>query len=134
MDEQPELFRTETEQYLDALGLCFEISIVEHIFAKKPNDPDIMAALAELYTKSGQLESGLELDRKLVEKDWDNPITHYNLACSYALLDMKLESLEELETAIRLGYSDADHMINDSDLDNIKSVPRFQELLKNITS
>lgn len=114
---------------LDTEGLRFDAGIYEYLNEKIPEDIETMSALAEVYTRSGKLDAGLEIDLRLVELDPNNPIIHYNLACSYSLLSRSEESLDELEIAIQLGYNDAHHLDNDSDFDNVKSSPRFRSLL-----
>lgn len=122
-------FGMETRSRLDSAGIDFHISIMEYLQEKDPTNMDTVAELADLYTKSGQIEAGLAMDIKLVTRDPANPIVHYNLACSYSLTKQAKASLDELEIAIKLGYSDAEHMLNDPDLANVRSNPRFKSLL-----
>jgi len=122
-------FHPDTLDSLKALGLKFEIGIFEYLNTKHPTNLDSLFHLAELYTRAGLLEQGLAVDLKLVRLAPDNPTVRYNLACSYSLLNYLDACLTELEIAIELGYNDAKHMNNDSDLDNVKSSPHFRELL-----
>jgi hypothetical protein len=69
------------------------------------------------------------MDRKLVRLQPDNATAHYNLACSLALTKRKAAALKELEQAIALGYNDADWMLQDPDLAELKNLPEFQKLL-----
>ncbi len=114
---------------LDTEGIRFDIGIYEYLNEKIPEDIETMSALAEAYTRSGRLDAGLQIDLKLIELDPNNPIVHYNLACSYSLLNRAEESLDQLEIAIQLGYCDAGHLDEDPDFANVKSSPRFRSLL-----
>jgi len=114
---------------LDSAGWRFDIGIYEYLNEKTPADIETMSALAEVYTRSGQLDEGLEIDLKLIELDPNNAIVHYNLACSYSLLNRLEEALDQLEIAIQLGYEDAGHLDSDPDFANVKSSPRFRSLL-----
>ena len=122
-------FDARTSMTLKTTGLDFDIGMHEFVHEKHPDDIEVMAKLAELYTKAGRLNEGLAIDLKLVAQEPTNPYYHYNLACSYSLLNSIEDSLDELELAIRLGYSDADHMNSDPDFENIKETPRFRSLL-----
>ena len=61
----------------------------------------------------------------------EDPVWHYNLACSLAY-DPKRETecLEELEKAIDLGFRDAAAIAKDSDFKAFVGKPRFLELLE----
>ena len=63
----------------------FEYHFFQSVYEKLPNDKRLISILAELYTCHGEIEKGLELDRKLVEIDETNATAHYNLACSLSL-------------------------------------------------
>ncbi len=117
---------------LNSAGLHFEIGIYEYLNEKTPADIETLSALAEVYTRSGQLDEGLQIDLKLIEIDPNNAIVHYNLACSYSLLKRLEESLDQLDIAIQLGYADAGHLDSDPDFANVKSSPRFRSLLASI--
>ncbi len=57
-------------------------------------------------------------------------IAHFNLACIYSLQKKKEEALNSLTKAIENGYNNAQQLLNDRDLDNIKDMPEFGELVK----
>jgi len=56
----------------------------------------------------------------------------YNIACAECLLGNIPESVSCLEKAIDLGYSNVSHMLNDSDLDNIRD--RLSDFVARINS
>jgi tetratricopeptide (TPR) repeat protein len=58
----------------------------------------------------------------------------YNLACSRALDGRRDEALRELERSIELGYSDADHADEDSDLASLRGTEAFSRLLDEMRS
>lgn len=109
--------------------IAFEISFFEDILRDKPNHPDVLAALGDAYTKIGRFEDGLKIDVQLVLLKPDDPIVHYNLACSYSLLRKADLCLDTLQKAVHLGYRDFSFMSRDPDLDFIRSDPRYKELL-----
>ena len=58
---------------------------------------------------------------------------YYNLACFQSLLKKKGEAIKNLELAYDNGFQDYNHMMNDTDLDNLRSDKRFNsfyQLLK----
>jgi tetratricopeptide (TPR) repeat protein len=107
----------------------FEIKFFESVHRRDPRYTDVVEILGGLYTKTGRITDGLRMDRKLVRLQPDNATAHYNLACSLALTKRKAAALKELEQAIALGYNDADWMLQDPDLAELKNLPEFQKLL-----
>lgn len=111
---------------------AFEIEFFEAILRRNPRDTDVIELLGGLYTKEGRVTEGLKMDRKLVRLMPNNSTAHYNLACSLALKKRKADALRALQRAVELGYSDVDWLMQDPDLDALKSHPAFKLLLERI--
>jgi tetratricopeptide (TPR) repeat protein len=109
--------------------LDFEISFYERLLQKRPDFINALIALGDAYTKSGRYEDGLKVDKRLARLKPDDPVVHYNLACSYSLLKMAGPAFLALKKAIRLGYRDFAFMEKDPDLEYIRKDPRYKELL-----
>jgi tetratricopeptide (TPR) repeat protein len=107
----------------------FDIKFFESVHRRDPRYTDVIEILGGLYTKTGRVNDGLRMDRKLVRLEPDNATAHYNLACSLALVKRKADALSSLERAIALGYNDADWMQQDPDLEGLKKSPAFKKLL-----
>jgi len=58
---------------------------------------------------------------------------YYNLSCTYSLLNQKKQALESLEKSVALGYNDYFHILEDTDLDNIRKEKRFVALLEKMS-
>ena len=112
--------------------LDFEIAFYEGIAKKLPNSVDLLMALGNNYTRRGRHEDGLAIDRQLCRLRSNDPIVHYNLACSYSLLSRLDESLEALRRAIALGYADVANMGRDPDLESLRNDPRYAALLESV--
>ena len=109
--------------------LDFEISFYEELLEKRPDFVDALILLGELYTKKGLYSNGLSVDRRLAQLRPDEPVVHYNLACSYSLLNKTDEALASLKRAVQLGYTEFDFMEGDKDLNNIRQDQRYKELV-----
>ena len=59
--------------------------------------------------------------------------TYYNLACTYSLLNQKKQAVENFEKSVVFGYNDYYHILEDTDLDNIRKEKRFVSLLKELS-
>lgn len=107
----------------------FELSFFEGLHRRMPKDLRVVGMLAQLYTQTGQIDSGLKMDRKLVRLTPDDPLTHYNLACSLALKGRPADAVRSLRTAISLGYMDFHWMQHDPDLVDLHNYPGYEKLL-----
>jgi tetratricopeptide (TPR) repeat protein len=68
-----------------------------------------------------------EIARRIKTKD---ELTLYNLACAYSLGGKLEQALEALNAAVEAGFNDAEHMEKDPDLDPLRELPRYQEILR----
>jgi TolB-like protein/Flp pilus assembly protein TadD len=77
----------------------------------------------------GQGERGERWVEKALALDPNNPGTLYNVACAFVQMGKHDRAMECLEQAIGLGFAHREWIEHDSDLDPIRTSPRFQQLL-----
>ena len=106
-----------------------ELSFLQKVSERLPEDIEILQALAELYTKTGNYQKGLEVDEKLSHQLPTDDLVWYNLGCSYSLMNQPDKAFEALTKSVELGYADYDWMKTDTDLNNLHADPRFESLL-----
>jgi tetratricopeptide (TPR) repeat protein len=109
--------------------LDFELTFFAGVLERVPDYVDVLRIVGNLLTLKGRFAEGLRIDQRLVRLRPDDPLAHYNLACSYALLNRADQSLRTLRRAVELGYRDFRYMREDHDLDSIRDDPRFRALL-----
>jgi len=107
----------------------FEITFYEGILKKNPDFTNALIALGDVYTRTGRYKDGLKIDERLAKLKPEEPAVHYNLACSYSLLQMASPSLSALNKAIELGYRDFSFIQKDPDLEFIRKNPRYKQLI-----
>jgi serine/threonine protein kinase/Flp pilus assembly protein TadD len=86
------------------------------------------AGLADL----GQRDKALEWIRRALDIDPEDPSILYNCACAFALLGENEQALSCLEKGLTRGAWFKGWAEHDSDLDSIRSDPRFQSILKSL--
>lgn len=106
----------------------FEITFYEGIVKQRPDYIEALMPLAAAYTQKGLYQKGLETDQRLAKLCKEDPVVHYNLACSYALLGKKKEALKILRRAVELGYCDFIHLRKDPDLKSLHGDPDFDSI------
>jgi tetratricopeptide (TPR) repeat protein len=116
----------------DKEDLQFEIQFFEGIAKRDPTYIEALQVLGDAYTKTGQWEKGLHVDRRLARLCPDNPLVFYNLACSYSLMSEIDQAFSALRRAVKLGYNDARWLNKDPDLENLRHDTRFDDIRKNL--
>jgi tetratricopeptide (TPR) repeat protein len=82
-----------------------------------------------------QYREAIEKFKKLIEaypKAGQAASSAYNTACCFARLGEKSSALDWLEKAVKLGYSDAEHLDKDSDFDSLRTESRFQKVVEGL--
>ena len=110
--------------------LDFEIDFYAGILDRHPEFIDVLRVLGNDLTLKGRWEEGLKIDKRLVRLRPEDSLAHYNLACSYSLLQKSEASFKALRKAMELGYRDFRYIEEDHDLDFIRKDPRFRQLLE----
>jgi tetratricopeptide (TPR) repeat protein len=110
--------------------LDFEIDFFGGILERNGDYVDVLRVMGNNLTLKGRYTQGLVIDKRLVQLRPKDPLAHYNLACSYALLKRPDQALRTLRLAVELGYRDFRYMREDHDLDSIRHDPRFRQLLR----
>lgn len=114
----------------EANQLEFELEFFGKILERNPNFVDVLRVQGNNLTLKGRYADGLQIDKRLVALRPNDPLAHYNLACSLALLKKPEQALKTLRRAVELGYRDFRYMREDRDLDSIRHDPRFRQLLR----
>ena len=113
-------------------SIDYEFIFYKSLYKKLPNDKRLLSILAEMYTRKGEIDKGLELDRKLVKIDASNSTAYYNLACSLSLKQNFQEAIEALRKSISLGYCDFNWMFEDEDLSALRETEYFEQLKRDL--
>jgi len=112
--------------------LEFEIAFYEKLLRAYPDFVDVLIPLGDAYTRGGFYEKGLGIDLRLTALRGQDPLSWYNLACSYSLLTRLDEALEALRRALELGYGDLDALQKDPDLLNLRRSEQYRRLLASL--
>lgn len=109
--------------------LDFELEFFERILDRNPDYVAVLRVHAKNLTAKGLYTRGLATDRQLARLRPNDPVAHYNLACSYSLLHMNDAAIASLDSSLHLGYRDLEHMLGDPDLSHVRKDARFVRLL-----
>ncbi len=118
----------------DQNQLDFELEFFGRVLERYPDYVDVLRIQGNNLTLKGRYTEGLTIDKRLVLLRPNDPLAHYNLACSYALLHRHEQALKMLRKAVEMGYRDFRYMKEDRDLDSIRQDPRFRQLIREFES
>lgn len=110
--------RKQTKQFANDLDL--ETSFFEGVVRRDPEYTEALQNLGECYTKLGEWQKALGVDKRLSKLCPEAPMIQYNLACSYSVLNKLPEALVALKQAIDLGFNDFSWLSRDPDLSNLR--------------
>ena len=110
--------------------LEFDIEFYDRILERNPDQIEVLRVQGELLSRRGLHRRALKVDQRLVELRPLDGVAHYNLACSLALLGNSQEALAALWQAFEVGYDDVVHLESDPDLESLRELPGYQDLLQ----
>ena len=108
--------------------LDIEIGFLEGIIKRDPLYIDVLQILGDDYTRLGRFPDGLKVDENLAKLRPNDPLVHYNLACSYSLTKRLDLAALALERALALGYRDFKWLAEDPDLENLRQDPVYRKI------
>jgi hypothetical protein len=99
-----------------------------------PQDGSAWHMLGYTLHGGGKWDEALKAHIKATEFKEVAPVANYNVACVYALQGKKDQAFQWLAKAAKAGFSGAEHMETDSDMDALRGDPRYQEIVAQIES
>lgn len=105
------------------------IAGLRHMLELDPDNARANYFLAGMLARVGQREAGLPYVEAALRLRPDDYSTLYNAACYFALARDCERAIKLLERACALGGGSRDWFEHDSDLDPLRSNPRFQHLM-----
>ncbi len=105
------------------------LEVIERVLEMQPDDARALYLGAGALANLGQRDRALEWCKRALAIDPEDTGILYNVACAYSNLGMVEEGLKCLEDAVDFGFGHKAWIEHDSDLDALRSTPRFQALL-----
>ena len=112
--------------------LDIEIQFLEGVVRRDRRYVEALQLLCDDYTRRGRFKDGLQVDRRLARLCPEDPLVHYNLACSFSLTEEFRKSAHALRKAIQRGYRDFDHLRLASDLEPLRQTALYAPIEQEI--
>ncbi|MGE3165049.1 MAG: tetratricopeptide repeat protein [Planctomycetota bacterium] len=97
-----------------------------------PADHRVHYEIAFTALLARQLELAIEHFREATRLEPTDSLAYYNLGCTLALAGRPDPAIDALELAVRHGFKDLAHLRNDVDLQSLRGLPRFAQLLQSL--
>lgn len=105
--------------------LDIEIQFLEGVVRRDRRYVEALQLLGDDYTRRGRFKDGLQVDRRLARLCPEDPLVHYNLACSFSLTEEFRKAAHALRKALQSGYRDFEHLRRDSDLEPLRQTDLY---------
>jgi protein O-mannosyl-transferase len=106
-----------------------KINATQNILKKNQSDPEHLKRLAYLHYLKCDLETALDYYLKAFDTRPSDANVAYNIACIYALKDIKQESIFWLKKAISIGFDNLELIKSDKDLNNIRGTIYYKTII-----
>ncbi len=107
----------------------YSLQVIEKHIGLNPDDARALYLGAVTQCQLGNTQRGLDWAGRALAIDPEEPVTLYNVACVYALQGKLETALDCLEASLQFGFGHKEWIEHDSDLDALRSLPRYQALL-----
>ncbi|HEY0255642.1 MAG TPA: protein kinase [Kofleriaceae bacterium] len=108
------------------------VARVERRLQIAPNDERALYLGAIALIELGQNARSLEWANRARELAADDPSVLYNVACAQVRAGNVEQALDTLEQAVGMGFGQRTWFDHDSDLDDLRTQPRFQALVEKL--
>ena len=81
------------------------------------------------YMELGDNEKAIDFMNRIIDADSTDAGNYYDAACLYARMGQLDTSLEMLKNSFELGYRRFNHIENDDDINALRSLPEYNELI-----
>ncbi|HSS19137.1 MAG TPA: tetratricopeptide repeat protein [Pyrinomonadaceae bacterium] len=109
------------------------IALYESFLKSEPNNGRAWANLAYARHYSHEHSKAIEAWEHAIALGYSKATSTYNIACAYAMLKQNDLAFEWLDRAFKAGFETNGTLQWDHDLDNLRSDPRFKQLVSSYT-
>ncbi len=83
------------------------------------------------YYREGNIADAIRSFKKALALNYEDPTTHFNIACCYSITENATQSLFHIDQAIDFGFNDFDKLHSHEALTSLRNHNRFQDFVKN---
>lgn len=128
----PEEYSIYTMRANTYMHLCDTLSAMKDWEYIASHDKAVGVSNAGMYALywTGHPDKALEWLNQMLQSTDDISGTYYDASCLHSIMGLKKEAIDYLRRAIESGYNDYNNIRHDWDMDNIRQLPEFKELMR----
>jgi tetratricopeptide (TPR) repeat protein len=126
--------RAKAQSAVNASDFESGIAACRALLELDPDDGQAWFLLGYCLHGAKKLDEALKAHEKAAEFPQYAPTATYNVACVYALRNDKDKAFEWLKKAVDAGFTNADHIETDADMDSLRGDPRFAKIVAAMTA
>jgi len=107
-----------------------QVKLVEQHLELNPDDARACILGASSSANIKDAERAAQYAERAIAVDPEDPMLLYNVACMYGVLGRIEDCLNALEQAVSKGWGDKSWLEHDSDLNSIRTLPRYQAIIQ----
>ena len=108
------------------------LQVVENHQQMHPDDARAFCLGAVVCEQLGESERAIQWADQALAIDPNEPVTLYNVACTYALQGLADRAIDCLDKAIKNGFSHKEWIENDADFNSLRNNQRFEALIEQL--
>ena len=108
---------------------------IEYSKAQVMQNPQNTSSLNRLgcdYLFTKDWEAAVETFEQMLEIQGSNSTALYNLACAFSLQNKSEEALDYFSRSVAAGFTDVQHILTDTDLDNLRELQEFKAIVERL--
>ena len=106
------------------------IEVYESFLKEQPNNGRAWFNLGYAYHYSSEHAKAIPAFERAIQLGYRKAASSYNIACAYSMMGNRDAAFEWLDKAVDAGFEIEGYIIDDRDLDNIQSDPRFKRYVE----
>jgi adenylate cyclase len=106
------------------------VKAAERAIMLNPGDARALYLGAINLERIGEPVRAMEWANRALKLGQHQPVVLYNLACFHSVAGRAELALDHVEQALDLGFLHKEWYLTDSDLENVRALPRFNQLIE----